>query len=75
MLPGFGQDFLGKEGEEESTRMMKRNMVIMKSMSDAGTYMLREENKKENLAAVVGRRRGTGLQEKVTGNGTRILLT
>ena len=36
MLPGFGQDFLGKEGEEESTRMMKKNMTIMKSMCDAG---------------------------------------
>lgn len=38
MLPGFGQDFLGKEGEEESTRMMKKNMTIMKSMCDTGRF-------------------------------------
>ncbi len=36
MLPGMSQDFLGKQGEEESAKMMKRNITILKSMCDAG---------------------------------------
>lgn len=35
MIPGLGTDVLGKAGEEESARKLKRSMVIMNSMCDA----------------------------------------
>ncbi|XP_037071896.1 LOW QUALITY PROTEIN: signal recognition particle 54 kDa protein-like [Pollicipes pollicipes] len=34
MIPGFGQDFLSKGGEQESTARLKRLMTLMDSMSD-----------------------------------------
>ena len=36
MIPGFGQDFLSKGGEQESTARLKRLMTLMDSMSDGG---------------------------------------
>ena len=36
MIPGLGSDILGKAGEEESAKRIKRCIVMMDSMCDAG---------------------------------------
>ncbi len=38
MIPGLGSDMLGKAGEEESAKRIKRFIVIMDSMCDAGAW-------------------------------------